>query len=404
MTKRALAVLIACFFTLFTTYSIRYGYGVLLPGMFTSLAISKTEAGIISASYFIAYTICSPVLGLMGDRYNSRVILTIFTAILGTGAFLMAYSSSVIEASLYFALAGVGASACWAPVIALAQRWVSARRRGTALSLIDVGTSLGIIWMGAGAPLIVIAYGWRAGWMSLGALGFLLAVVNFTMVRSYPPEQSGLHQRHSQGTADRSLGAIYGGLLRDARFWLMGMAYMLTGFSILIPFTFLSTYAVQELALPYKVAAGLFIVIGIGGGVGKIGLGSLSDKVGRIGIMMLSTALIAVGTLGMVYGREFLTLALFTVVFSLGYGAVWSMYAAAASDYFSKEIAGSIVGLWTTYLGIGSILSPIIAGWVADTTGTLAWSFLVAMAAAVIALVLLLPIWKGKSRASRPSD
>jgi MFS family permease len=396
MTKRAPGVLIACFFTLFTNYSIRYGYGVLLPGMLVSLAISKTEAGIISASYFIAYTVCSPVLGLMGDRYNARVLLTVFTAVLGIGAFLMSTVSSVVEGSLYFALAGIGASACWAPVVALAQRWVSPGRRGTTLAFIDVGTSLGIIWMGTVVPRIVMAYGWQAGWMSLGALGLLLAILNFVLVRSQPPEQSGL-QQPQPGRPGKSLKAVYSGLVRDRKFWLMGVAYLLTGFSILIPFTFLSTYAVQELALPYEVAASLFIVIGVGAGVGKIGLGSLSDKVGRIGIMMLSILLIAVGILGMAYARGFLALALFTVVFSLGYGAVWSLFAAAAADYFSRETAGSVVGLWTMYLGIGSILSPIIAGWVADTTGTLVWSFVVATAAAVIAVVLLLPVWKGKS-------
>ena len=115
MSKRAIAVLIACFCTVFTAFSIRYGYGVLLPEMLADWAISKTTAGIIYSSYFLAYTILSPVLGMLGDRYDTRIILTLFAAVLGAGAFLMATASSVVEASLYFALAGIGASACWAP-------------------------------------------------------------------------------------------------------------------------------------------------------------------------------------------------------------------------------------------------------------------------------------------------
>jgi sugar phosphate permease len=70
------------------------------------------------------------------------------------------------------------------------------------------------------------------------------------------------------------------------------------------------------------------------------------------------------------------------------------MYAASASDYFSKESAGSIVGLWTLYLGIGSTISPVIAGWTADATGTLAWSFVLAAAGAALSLLLLLPVWR----------
>jgi OFA family oxalate/formate antiporter-like MFS transporter len=400
MNKRALAVLAACLCTVFTSYAIRYGYGVLLPEMLPSLAISKTEAGVIYASFFIAYTVFSPVLGLLGDRYNVRWLLTMFVALLGTGTFLMAYSSSIIQASLFFALAGIGSAACWAPVTALAQRWTSDKHRGKTLAFVDVGSALGIIGTSAGVPLIVLNHSWRAGWMSLGALSFAVALLNYLAVRSIPegqakPRQTGLG-RHT----GEPLSTTYLRLLRDIRFWLIGLAYLLTGFSILIPFAFLSTYAAQELAFPYEVATRLVTVIGIGAIVGKLTLGPLSDKIGRIKVMMLCAALIAVGSLGIAYGRGMI-LTLFTAIFSLGYGAAWSMYAASASDYFSKESAGSIVGLWTVYLGIGSILSPIIAGWIADTTGTLAWSFVLAAAGAVISLFLLVPVWRASSVSSR---
>ena len=397
MDKRVLAVLVAGFCTVFTAFAIRYSYGVLLPEMLPSLAISKTEAGVIFTSYFIAYTISSPVLGLLADRYNIRVLLTLFPVILGVGTFLMAYSSSPVNASLFFALVGIGSSACWAPVIAMSQRWVSDKRRGMTLAFIDVGSSLGIVGSSAAVPLIVVAYSWRMGWMSLSTLAFLLAGINFLLVRSHPAEKSSLHHPKPGRHTGELITVTYTRLLRDSRFWFIGLAYLFTGFSILIPFTFLSTYAVQELTLPYETAARLITVIGITATVGKLVLGSLSDTVGRIRILMLCAVLIAAGSLGMAYNQGFLTLTLFTAIFGLGYGTVWSMYAAAASDYFSKNSTGSIVGLWTFLMGIGSILSPTIAGWIADTTGTLTWSFILSAAGAVISLFLLLPVWRASS-------
>jgi len=397
---RRLAVLVACFCTIFTSYAVRYGYGILLPEMLPALAISKTEAGVIYASFFIAYTVLSPVLGLLGDRYNVRLLLTLFVTVLGTGTFLMAYSSSIIQASLFFILAGIGSAVCWAPTIALAQRWTSDKHRGKTLAFIDVGSSLGIVGTSTAVPMIVTAHNWRAGWMSLGALGFAVAAINFLAVRNPPGEQSKLRQKRLGQHSGEPVSVIYMKLLRDIRFWLIGLAYLLTGFSIIIPFTFLSTYAVQELAFTYEAATRLITVIGIGAIVGKITLGPLSDKVGRIRVMMLCALLIAGGSLGMAYGQD-IGLIVFTAIFALGYGTVWSMYAASASDYFSKESSGSIIGLWTVYLGIGSILSPIIAGWIADTTGTLGWSFVLAAAGAVISLFLLAPMWRA-SPASLP--
>jgi MFS family permease len=391
MNKRALAVLVACFLTVFTSYAIRYGYGILLPEMLPSLAISKAEAGVIYASFFIAYTVFSPLLGRLGDKYDVRLLVTLFVALLGAGTFLMSYSSSIIQASLFFILAGIGSAACWAPVMALTQRWTSDKHRGKTLAFVDIGSAMGIIGTSTGVPLIVMAHSWRTGWMSLGAWGFMVALIDFIVIRNPPdgsakPSQTGL-RRNSKEAAD----ITYRKLLRDSRFWLIGLAYLLTGFSIIIPFTFLSTYAAQELAFSYDMATRLITVIGIGAIVGKLIFGPLSDKTGRIKVMMACAVLIAAGSLGIAYGKGVI-LTLFTGIFSLGYGAVWSMYAASASDYFAKESAGSIVGLWTLYMGIGSIISPVISGWIADITGTLSWSFVLGAAGAIISFLLLLPV------------
>jgi OFA family oxalate/formate antiporter-like MFS transporter len=397
MNKRALIVLIACFCTIFTSYAIRYGYGIFLPEMLPALAITKTEAGVIYASFFIAYTVMSPVLGLLGDRYDVRLLLSLFVAILGAGTFLMAYSSSITKASLFFTLAGIGSAACWAPVMAVAQRWTSDKNRGKTLAFVDIGSSLGIVGTSTVVPFIVVTYSWQTGWMSLGILAFTVAVMDFLMIRN-PDRKESLPRKAGPGiSTGESVGKTYGKLLKDGKFWLIGMAYLLTGFSIIIPFTFLSTYAVEELALTYEAATRLVTVIGIGAIVGKVTLGPLSDKTGRITVMMICAILVAAGTLGMAFGRG-VALFFFTAVFSLGYGALWSMYAASASDYFSKEYAGSIVGLWTVYLGVGSLIAPIVAGWTADTSGTLSWSFVLAAAGGVISFLLLVPVRRTKKQ------
>lgn len=391
--NRRLAVLVACFCTIFISYAVRYGYGILLPEMLPSLAISKTEAGVIYASFFVAYTVLSPILGFLGDKYNVRFLLTLFVALFAAGTFLMAYSSSIVQASIFFTLAGIGSAVCWAPTMALAQRWTSDKTRGKTLAFIDVGSALGIVGTSTVVPMIVIASDWRAGWMSLGAMGFAVAVFNFLVIRNNPDKRTQINRVFPVPPAGESVRPTYIGLLHDLKFWLIGLAYLLTGFSIIIPFTFLSTYAIEELSFSYEGSTRLIMVIGIGAMVGKITLGPLSDKIGRIKIMMLCALLIAGGSLGMAYGQN-TGLIIYTVVFSLGYGTAWSMYAASASDYFPKGHSGSIVGLWTVYLGVGSIISPIIAGWIADTTGTLSWSFILAAAGGIVSFLLLLPMWR----------
>jgi MFS family permease len=227
--------------------------------------------------------------------------------------------------------------------------------------------------------------------MALGGVGIAVGVLNFLAIKNPPLEPPAMSTNTAK--AESPARVTLRELLRSGKFWLFGLAYLFTGFSILIPFTFLSTYAVQELSFTTKTAATLLTAIGIGAIASKITIGPLSDKIGRLKIIFLCGILIGAGSLGMAY-RNVVTLYIATVVFSLGYGAVWAMYAAAASDYFAKESSGTIVGFWTLFLGVGSVVSPIAAGWLADTTGTLAWSFWLAAAGAAASIILLIPLWK----------
>ena len=364
---------------------------MLLPEMLTSLSISKTQAGVIYSSYFVAYTLFSPILGFMADRYDVRIILTIFVGLLGIGAFLMSFASSVLNASLFFTLAGIGHAACWVPVVALIQRWVSDNKRGMALSIADLGSATGIaVWSNI-IPMIVLAYGWRMGWRSLGCIGLIVAVLNFILVRSHNGETTENRKSGEERLNKEPVSVVYPMLFKDYRFWFIGISYLLVGFSVLIPYTFLSTYALTDLKISYENATRLLAVIAIMGIAGKLTFGSLSDKIGRIRMMVLGSVFLAAGSLGMAFSTRS-SIVLFTAIFGVGYGSVWPLYAAAAQDYFTKKYAGSVIGLWTVCLGIGSIIAPVLGGWSIDKTGSFGMAFILGFICAVISFFLLLMV------------
>ena len=207
------------------------------------------------------------------------IILTLFVAILGAGSCLMSLSSSVAQAPIFFAIIGIGHSACWAPIVAVVMRWVGPRRRG----ITEAGDTL---------------------------------------------------------------------CLRS----------------------------------------GLLLVIAISGSAGKLILAYVSDRMGRIEIMMLCGLLAALGPLGMAYSRELSTLSIFSAIFGVGYGTIWAVYAASARDFFPGEYSGSIVGLWTLFHGVGSAIAPVLSGWTIDATGAYYRAFILAAAGSLLSLLLLLPL------------
>lgn len=296
MTARGWGILIAAFFTVSIAYAIRYGYGILLPGMLESLAITKTEAGLISASYFFAYTIFSPILGFLSDRFDPRIMLSVFPALLALGALLMAYVTTVNGAALAFGLAGLGHAACWAPVVSLVQQWVDDRYRGTVLSITTMGSGIGILGWSVWLPIVAGGAQYRIGWIQMAIFGFCVAGLNYCLMRSPRSEENKYHDQAEVAEKD-SIDWIK--LLISSKIWFIGISYACIGFTVLVPFTFLNVYATQELQLSFATATSFFSVIAFAGLIGKLILGVLSDKWGRITVMMACGILLGSGCWGL---------------------------------------------------------------------------------------------------------
>lgn len=389
MTHRAYAVIVAGFFTVSIAFSIRYGYGLLLPEMLPDLGITKTQAGAIFAAYFVLYTVATPILGALSDRFNYRLILTLFTSVLACGAILMAFAHTLLMASLFFAVAGLGHAACWAPVTALVQKWVPDNKRGTALSVVTMGLGVGLPVWSLVLPAIVKASDWRSGWIALGVFCLAVAALNFILVRNPVGETiagDGLSQTQP------SLGESYRALLKDPVFWIIGVAYFFIGANVVIPFTFVPVYAREVFGLPYSETTRFVAVMALSGIAGQLTLGPLSDSVGRIRVMMICGGIVAGACMGFALSAQPWMLYIGSGCFGYGYGAVWSAYGAAASDFFPKAYTGGIVGLWTFLLGVGSVISPVVCGWTIDATGSYAWAFALGLVSGLLSAIMLLGV------------
>ena len=103
-------ILAVCFVDLFINYSIRLGYGVILPEMIRTLDFSRTAAGSIYNSYLLTYIILTPFTGYFTDRFGARRVITVCACILSLGVLLMGTVQNLGMACLFYALTGLGAT------------------------------------------------------------------------------------------------------------------------------------------------------------------------------------------------------------------------------------------------------------------------------------------------------
>lgn len=377
----AWVVLGSSFVTLFINYSIRIGaFSILLPKMIQDLGLSMTQAGTIRAAYLFAYVLFSPFTGWLTDRIGGRFVISFFCLFLGTGTFLMGKASSLTTAILFHGIVGLGASAMWVPIVSLIQKWFGTTRRGFALGVLSPSYALGFGLMGVILPLIVETYSWRMGWILLGVSGWGLMVLNGFLLRNDPGgiglQPWGESSKMIQSVPLASSSFNYKVVLKERLFWLIGVSYSFISFGAYIISDFIVTYGVMELKIPYQDASAFITIMALSSIAGGLILMWLSDTIGRKKSLMIIHTMVALSILLIILARENIFILRVGIgCFGFFYGAIWPMYAACARDFFPKEIAGTIIGIFTLFYGAGAIAGPIVAGRLTDITGTFGWSF-----------------------------
>jgi sugar phosphate permease len=400
-------ILATCFVDLFISYSVRLGYGVVLPEMIRTLDLSRTEAGSIYNAYLFSYLALTPLTGYLTDRLGGRRVITVCSLFLGIGVLLMGTASTLWMACLFYAIVGIGATGMWTPVITVVQRWFTPGRRGLALGIMSTGYGMGFATMGAVFPWIVHNFNWRYAWYFLGAGALCMVLVNALLLRSHPESAgyqpwgaSGERQRPGQSTpASPTRVTPFSLVFKRGVFWLIGLSYFSVTYSLYAVTTFMVDYAKTQMGLPLEKASLLATIHGFSQVVGVLTVLPLSDRLGRRNTIIISNAFITAALVGILFSRVPDMLFVLVGIMAVFYGAAFAMYGACAGDYFPKDVMGSVIGAWTPFYGIGAILSHWVTGILRDKTGAYDHAFIISSAMAA-ASVILMCLVKGAARPS----
>jgi sugar phosphate permease len=390
-------ILWICFVNLFVNYSIRLGFGVVLPEMIRSLGLNRVQGGTIYNFYLAAYVCLTPFTGNLTDRFGARRVITLFSILLGTGTLFMGTVERFWTACIFFAIVGAGASALWTPVLTVVQRWFALKRRGMALGILSTGYGLGFAAMGWLFPILAEDFSWRFCWYFLGTWVLIMVLVNGIFLRSTPEDIQAFPWGEGEDLPPESLrreGAsekgLYREIFRSSPFWTIGASYFFVAFALYVITTFMVDYANVELGFSFKKASFLATIHGLSQVIGVLTIPILSDRIGRRLTLMGSNFFIALSILGIVVsGKSPLGLYGSVAVMGMFYGVTWPLYGACGGDYFKKEVMGTVIGSWTPFYGVGAVSAHLLAGRIRDITGSFQSAFYLAIIFALIASFLM---------------
>ena len=200
-----------------------YTFGVLASAMAAGFGWPRAVYANSLTLFLVFSGLGSLLLGPLIDRFGVRLPAATFVALFGASvASLALVPAKPWAVYLIFAVIGVAGSAATAMPYAVAVRNLFDARRGLALGLVNFGSGIGSALAPYCASALLIAFGWRGGFATVGFAGLIPVLGLLLLVRD--PVRA--RTRETTG----SQGKLWLAQLRRPTFWLI--ATPLAGISI----------------------------------------------------------------------------------------------------------------------------------------------------------------------------
>lgn len=319
----------------------------------TSLLVGH---GLAAAAY--------PLLGRAIDRYGIRRVS--LTSIVLFALSLSALSLTPSSPAVFIAMAGLvgllSAGQAPLPYAKAVTSWFD-ERRGLALGIAMTGIGIGATLVPQYARAVISAYGWRAGYVALAALMFVVA---FPVVTIFIREPDSRARTRIYGES-----ALPGLTLREsaqsADFWFLAIPVFLVVTSIngiighLVPLLTDRGFAIRE-------ATTTLSAVGLSTIAGRLVSGYLLDRffAPYVAAALFLLPLAGVGILAAGVGGPGLILA--ATALGFGLGAEVDVIGFLVSRYFGLRSFGEIYGCMFAIFTVGTGLGPLLMGLSFDRT------------------------------------
>ena len=372
--------------------------GVLIPIWRDDLGMTPLQAGLMGAAGFFGFGIMALPASIWLTRYNPRLITLLSALGMGAAAVLHAMAPTV-ELLLAARFSFVVLAVCRIQMqIIFIQQWfrpsLYAVVNSMDFSIRSIGQMAGIA---ATPALVSLLGGWRSVHVAMAAALVALSVVWLFAGRERRRTQS-------EGGPAPQVGNPAGVLKRHKVLWLVAGCQMGAAVAFASFMTFYPTYALEKLDISLTAVGLLMAAFPIGGVVGSMSAGAVSELIGRRKPFIWVPGLILPAAyFGLLLVDSFLPAYLLLFVAGVCAMAVPPILATVPLDMRlpPREVAVAL-GLVRTLFPIGATIGPLLVGFIQEDTGSLFRGLAVVSPMALTLLIggRLLPETGGRGRAT----
>jgi sugar phosphate permease len=359
----------------------------LAPFLLDGLRLSRAEVGLCLPAVYLGGVLMSLPAGWLTERYGVRRSLGVGLAVVGVTIALTALATTFGVLLALLPLAGFGFSLLNPTTGRAIYDWFPARERGLAMGVKQAGLTLGGIAAALVLPPVAFALGWRTAVAVGASVSLVSALLVALTYRDAPGRTPALGQA-------RPRLAELGPLVRRPGVLVVLACGLGLGIGQSSLLAYLVLYAREAFALPSVEAARLLALAHLGGAVGRLGWGVVSDRFfgGRRRPGLALNALIAAGGFAVfALGGALSPVVAALVALVAGMGAFgWvGLFFALMAEIGGARFAGLMTGLGVIFAWGGVLVGPPLFGVLVDRAdsyrvGWLCLSALTLLVAAVL--------------------
>ncbi|NXR24088.1 G6PT1 protein, partial [Cinclus mexicanus] len=283
------ALIFAAMFVGYTLYYFnRKTFSFVMPAVMAEVPLGKDELGLITSSQSAAYAISKFVSGVLSDQMSARWLFSSGLLMVGLVNVVFSWSSTVVAfAGLWF-LNGLAQGLGWPPCGKILRKWFEPSQFGTWWAILSTSMNLAGGLGPIVAALVSMNYDWRK---TLSFSGFTCMVVSFVclvLIKNEPSDvglpsiEQGAKKGKKGSSSDNSTLAE---LLLSPYLWVLSTGYLVV-FGVKTCCTdWGQLFLIQERGQSMLVGSSYMSALEIGGLVGSIAAGYLSDRaVAKVGL------------------------------------------------------------------------------------------------------------------------
>ena len=329
-----------------------------------AFSMARAESGILG-----------PIQGWLTDRFGPRALIRVGMVIFGIGLLLFSRIDGPVAFFLTFFTMAVGTGlGGYLPISVALVTWFR-RRRSLALSISGMGMALG----GLLTPIVVAAlsrFGWR--WTAF-ASGVLVLVVGLPLAQlmRHPPETYGLtpdgEPRPAPDHAVRPLDTrsyTAREAMATRAFWYISLGHAAALLVVSAVMVHMVIHVTERLGYSLRQAGAVVALLTVMQLTGQMSGGWLGDRFSKRWICAACMLGHAAALMILGLATAFWMVLLFAVLHGLSWGMRGPLMAAIRADYFGSGSFGMISGVSSMVIMLGMMLGPLVAGILADRSGS----------------------------------